>query len=132
MPARFEMTIRVQPSDIDELGHANNVRYLQWVQDVAVAHWNAAAPEADHTRLLWVVLRHEIDYRAPAFTGDDLALRTWVGTASRVRFERFTEVARVSDGVVLAQAKTMWCALDAVTRKPTAVSPEVRAVFSAS
>ena len=132
MPDPFEMTVRVQPSDIDELGHVNNVRYLQWVQDVAVAHWNAAAPEADRAHLLWVVLRHEIDYRAPAFAGDELVLRTLVGNASRVRFERFTEITRASDGAVLAQAKTMWCALDSVSRKPTSVSAEVRAVFSAT
>ena len=132
MPDHFEMTVRVQLSDIDELGHVNNVRYLQWVQDVAVAHWNAAAPEADRARLLWVVLRHEIDYRTPAFAGDALLLRTWVGTASRVRFERLTEIVRASDGAVLAQARTMWCAVDSVTRKPTSVSAEVRAVFSTS
>ena len=126
----FVLPVQVEQSDIDELGHVNNVRYLQWVQDVAVAHWNAAAPEADRTRLLWVVLRHEIDYRAPAFAGDELAVKTWVGTASRVRFERFTDIARSSDGAVLVQARTVWCAVDAATLKPTAVSREVREAFS--
>jgi acyl-CoA thioester hydrolase len=127
----FELRIWVEPSDIDELGHVNNVTYLRWVQDVAVAHWNAAAPTEDRERLMWVVLRHEIDYRAPAFAGEELTVRTWVGTASRVRFERFTEITRIADGAVLAQARTVWCALDAVTRRPTAVSTAVREAFSA-
>ena len=126
----FELRIWVEPSDIDELGHVNNVAYLRWVQDVAVAHWNAAIPEVDRARLLWVVLRHEIDYQAPAFAGEELTVRTWVGTASRVRFERFTEIVRISDGVALTKARTVWCALDPVTRRPTAVSPAVREAFS--
>ena len=128
----FELRIRVEESDIDELGHVNNVTYLRWVQDAAVAHWTAAAPAAERERLLWVVLRHEIDYRAPAFAGEELVVRTWVGTASRVRFERFTEMTRAVDGAVLAQARTMWCAVDSVTRRPTAVNAAVREVFSVS
>ena len=43
-PERFELRIQIQPDDIDELGHVNNVVYLRWVQDVATAHWRAAAP----------------------------------------------------------------------------------------
>ncbi len=44
---RFEIDIQVTPADIDRLGHVNNVVYLRWVQDAAVAHWRAAAPAAD-------------------------------------------------------------------------------------
>ena len=36
----FELPLKIQSSDIDELGHVNNVVYLAWVQDVAIAHWN--------------------------------------------------------------------------------------------
>jgi hypothetical protein len=67
---RFELPIGVQEADIDELGHVNNVTYVRWVQDAAVAHWTAAAPAAERARLLWIVLRHEIDYRQAAHLGD--------------------------------------------------------------
>ncbi len=130
MLPEYELEIRVERPDIDELGHVNNVTYLRWVQDVAVAHWNAAASPEDRAHVLWVVLRHEIDYRSPAFAGEELVARTWVGTASRVRFERFTEILRATDRTVLAQARTMWCAVDAVTRRPAAVSQRVREAFS--
>src|ERR1039457_1762017 len=53
-PAPFELTIPVEPADIDELGHVNNVAYLRWVQDVAVAHWRAIAAVEDQAKLLWV------------------------------------------------------------------------------
>ena len=84
----FELAIAVEPVDIDQLGHVNNVTDLRWVQEAAVAHWTAAAPAADQAKLLWVVVRHEIDYKQPAFLGDRIIARTWVGSASRIRFER--------------------------------------------
>ena len=93
----FELTILVEPADIDELGHVNNVAYLRWVQDVAVAHWRAAADVEDQAKLRWVVVRHEIDYKHPAHLGDGIVARTWVGIASRIRFERHTELLRASD-----------------------------------
>ncbi|MFB3777766.1 MAG: acyl-CoA thioesterase [Bryobacteraceae bacterium] len=130
MSEAFELAISIEPSDIDELGHVNNVTYLRWVQDVAVAHWRAVAPAEDQARLVWVVVRHEIDYRQPARPGDQVIARTWVGEASRVRFERHTELVRAGDRAVLAKARTLWCPLDARTGKPTAVSAEVRKRFS--
>jgi acyl-CoA thioester hydrolase len=126
----FELPIPIEPSDIDELGHVNNVTYVRWVQDVAAAHWKAASRAADQANLRWVVVRHEIDYRQAAYLGDGIIARTWVGTASRVRFERHTELLRASDRSVLARARTVWCPIDARTGKPTSVSAEVRAGFS--
>jgi acyl-CoA thioester hydrolase len=126
----FELTIEVQESDIDQLGHVNNVTYLRWVQDVAVAHWNAAAREDDKSRLRWVVLRHEIDYKHPAVAGDMLILRTWVGEARRLRFDRHTEILRAGDHRCMAKARTVWCPIDASTGRPVEVSSRVRASFS--
>jgi acyl-CoA thioester hydrolase len=126
----FEIEVAVTEPDIDQLGHVNNVQYLHWVQEVAEAHWRSAAPQLDQARTFWVVVRHEIDYKQPARIGDKLVVRTWVGSATRVRFERFTELLRASDRAVLAKARTLWCSVDAVTLRPAAVSDEVRKVFS--
>ncbi len=129
-PEVFELAISVQPDDIDQLGHVNNVTYVRWVQDAATAHWYAAAPPEDAAKLAWVVVRHEIDYKQPAFLGDTVLARTWVGTASRIVFERFTELVRAGDQAVLARARTLWCPVNARTGKPTSVSQEVRSRFS--
>jgi acyl-CoA thioester hydrolase len=80
--------------------------------------------------VFWIVLRHEIDYRQAAHLGDSIVARTWVGTATRLRFERHTEILRAQDGRVLARARTLWCPIDAGTRKPTMVTAEVRSRFS--
>jgi acyl-CoA thioester hydrolase len=127
---RFEIEIRIEPSDIDQVGHVNNVTYVRWVQDAAVAHWRAAAPAEEQARLIWVVIRHEIDYKHAAQPGDGIVARTWVGSATRARFERFTEIVRAADGRLLAASRTLWCPLDADTGRPTAVSAAVRAAFS--
>jgi acyl-CoA thioester hydrolase len=127
----FEIVLPVEPADLDQLGHVNNVTYVRWVQEAAVAHWRAVAPPADQAKVRWIVLRHEIDYLQQAFLGDGILARTWVGRASRVRFERFTELLRAGDRTLLAKARTMWCPIDAQKRRPVAVSAEVRARFSA-
>jgi acyl-CoA thioester hydrolase len=126
----FEMAISVLPSDIDQLGHVNNVTYLRWVQDVAIAHWQKEASPEDQKALGWVVARHEIDYKRPAFLKDSIIARTWVGTATEARFERHTELLRAEDRRLLAKAHTFWCPVNAKTGRPTRVSTEVRARFS--
>ena len=124
------MTVSVAPADIDEQNHVNNTVYLRWVQEVATAHWRALASDEAQQTIQWVVVRHEIDYKAAACLGDEIVLRTWVGAASRIKFERFTEILREIDNQLLAQARTTWVPVDAATGKPTRVPSEVRAQFS--
>jgi acyl-CoA thioester hydrolase len=124
------MPVKVQPADIDEQNHVNNTVYLRWVQDVATAHWRSLASAEAQSAIGWVVLRHEIDYRTPASLDDELIVRTWVGGASRLKFERFTEIRRKIDNEVLSQARTLWVPIDVRTGKPTRVSADVRARFS--
>ena len=126
----FEISVGVMPEDIDEQNHVNNTVYLRWVQEVATAHWQAIASSEAQGEIGWVVLRHEIDYKAPACPGDDVVLRTWVGKATRLTFERFTEILRRSDGQLLSKARTLWCPINAQTGRPGRVPLEVRKQFS--
>lgn len=126
----FEMTVAVLPNDIDRQNHVNNTVYLRWVQEVATAHWRAVVSTETRENIAWVVLRHEIDYKAPACPNDDVVLRTWVGKATRLTFERFTEILRRSDGQLLSKARTLWCPVNAQTGRPMRVPLEVRQQFS--
>jgi len=126
----FELPIAIADEDIDVLDHVNNVVYLRWVQDAAVAHWRHAATPEEQANLLWVVARHEIDYRRPARAGDAIVARTWVGTASRSGFDRHTEILRVGDRTLLARAKTVWVPIDPATGRPTVPDDGVRSRFS--
>lgn len=124
------MAATVQPGDIDGLNHVNNTVYLRWVQDVATAHWESLASPEAQAAIAWVVVRHEIDYKTAANLGDEILLRTWVGEASRLKFERFTEIRRKTDQQLLSQARTVWVPIDWKTGRPTRVPADVRARFS--
>lgn len=126
----FELARAVGPGDIDDLGHVNNVVYLRWVQEVAIAHWSTAATPEQQAEVAWVAARHEIDYKHPALPGDDIIARTWVGTAEAHRFERHTEIVRASDRRLLARARTIWCPITRDTGRLMRVSDDVRARFS--
>ncbi|MBL0743931.1 acyl-CoA thioesterase [Chryseolinea lacunae] len=123
----FPHTLLVSPADIDDMGHVNNVVYVRWVQDVAAAHWNALASEELKAKYAWVVLRHEVDYKRPAFLHDDVVGYTWVGEFHGARFERF--VTLKANGKMVAEAKTMWCLLDAKTLRPTRVTEEITSLL---
>jgi acyl-CoA thioester hydrolase len=128
----FDLHLAVQPGDIDQLGHVNNVVYLRWVQEVATAHWQAAAEPADLAALAWVVVRHEIDYLRPARPDDTILARTWVGAVVGRDFERHTEIRRARDSKLLARARTLWCPIDRATGRPAQPSPSVRDRFAVS
>ena len=123
----YELTLSVDAADLDERAHVNNVVYVRWVQDAAAAHWAVLAPQGARKETAWVALRHEVDYHSPAVLGDQITVRTWVGVAHGLSFERFTEIRRKTDGRLLASARTLWCPVDARTGKPHRVSAEVRA-----
>jgi acyl-CoA thioester hydrolase len=126
----YELRIAVAAEDIDQLGHVNNVVYLCWVQEIATAHWYATAMPEDQERLLWMVLRHEIDYKRSARLGDQVIARTWVGQATRRAFERHTEFRRGADSKLLAKALTLWCPVDRQSLQPTDVGASVRERFA--
>jgi acyl-CoA thioester hydrolase len=129
-PEPFEVRLRVGPADLDEQAHVNNVVYVKWVMDAAVAHWVALTSEEDRAAVGWVATRHEIDYLAPALLGDELLVRTRVGQASGLTFERHTEVRRAADGRPLARSRSLWCPVDPRTGRPRRVPPHLRVLFS--
>ena len=124
----FECEIEVKPEDIDELGHVNNVVYLRWVQQVASAHWKSKALNTVTDKYLWVVLRHEIDYFKPALLHDKIRALTWVSSMEGVKSVR--HVKFMANGSNLAQAKTVWCLLDATSMKPKRIGDDIKNIFS--
>jgi acyl-CoA thioester hydrolase len=125
----FELTLTAGPEHIDELGHVNNAVWVQWIQQVAVAHWDAVADAAHKEAYFWVVVRHEIDYLRAAHAGDRIRARTWVGEAPKgARFDRFVEFTG-ADGKTCVRARTHWAIIDKASGKPIRVPAEVVAPF---
>jgi len=126
MPAQsFRCDLHIGKEDIDTLGHVNNVVYLRWVQEAAQAHWNTLAGPAIRSQYLWIVLRHEIDYRSAAQQTDKPFALTWVGETDALRSIRHVEI-RAASGPLLAEARTTWCLIDPISQKPRRIPAEIR------
>ena len=120
---------KVTKEDLDDLDHVNNVVYVQWIQDIAKEHWEVRASERLKNDFIWVVIRHEIDYKKQAFLGDEILIETYVGETTFVTSERFVNIKNAKSGEVLVTAKSMWCLLDAHSKKPTKITEDLRTVF---
>ncbi len=127
----FTETFTVPAESIDENGHVNNVHYVQWMQDVAVRHYEfiGGVPLTQALGATWVVREHHIQYLSPAFLGDEIEVRTWVVDLRRVRSLRRYEFVRVSDGKTLVKGETDWVFVAAKSGRPLAVPPEVTGIF---
>lgn len=133
-PAVFVLPLEVGDDDIDMLGHASNIAYLRWVQDVAVAHSAAVGLDMEgYSQLgaVFVVRRHEIDYLRPVVRGEKLELRTWIDSASAAKCKRATEIVRPgAPEVVVARAMTTWGFVELATGRPTRIPDTVRIAFA--
>jgi acyl-CoA thioester hydrolase len=128
----FELDFVARPEHIDELGHVNNAVWVQWMEQVAVAHWRSVANPVHQDAYFWVVVRHEIDYLRPALEGDRIAARTWVGEAPMgAKFDRHVEFTG-NDGRVCVRSRTDWAIIDKAAGRPIRVPPEVVAPFMAA
>ena len=132
MPAIYEHHHVVAPDEIDELGHANNLAYLRWLQDAALAHSAAQGWPGKRYQSLglgWVVRSHEITYERSALAGDDVVVRTWVASFRKASSVRRYDVFRKSDGKRLATAATNWAFVDYATGLPARIPPEIIEAF---
>jgi acyl-CoA thioester hydrolase len=132
MPPVFEYHHTVGRDEIDVLGHANNVCYVRWMQDAAMAHSAAQGwpPEA-YQRLGsgWVVRSHTIEYLQPAQAGDRILVQTWVATFKRVTSRRRYRILRWGDALLLATAETNWAFVNYATGQPQRVPREIAWAF---
>jgi acyl-CoA thioester hydrolase len=119
--------IGIVADDIDFMGHVNNARYLTWVQDAVLAHWNSLAPPDAVAKYLWVALKHEITYRKPAFLDDQVIASVVLEKVQGARSFYETLIKRGED--VLAEVKSSWCCIDAETLRPARIAADIAAHF---
>lgn len=128
-PELYETTLIVEKSHLDKQNHVNNVQYVQWVQDIAEEHWEVRASQKQKSDFIWVVIRHEIDYKKEAVLGDKILLQTHVGDSTHVTSKRHVFIKNAETGALLAKAETTWCLLNAHNKKPVKISMDLIEVF---
>ena len=123
----FEKTIVVRQEHLDQLNHVNNVVWLQWVQDMAEAHWQSKTTTTIENGYFWVVLNHFIEYKRQAFLGNSLLAKTFVASYEGPRSERHVEF--YLDDKLCVKAKSSWCLISRASERPTRVPDEIVSLF---
>lgn len=123
----FSIKFQVTADAIDTLEHVNNAVYVQWMEVVATKHWAFLTEQNPLPAYVWVVMKHEIDYKNQAFLGDEITAKTWVGETKG--FTSIRHIEFYKGETLLVAAKTIWAMLDAITQKPTRIRENVLKVF---
>lgn len=129
-PSAYVHAFRVEASDIDELGHANNIVWVRWVNEAAIAHASALGFGAEGCRALgvvWVVRRHDLEYLLPAYDGQELEALTWPHTLRGATSLRRTLFRR--EGRVLARSETTWVLVDLKSGRPVRAPQAMLAAY---
>ena len=128
----FEKRIVVAHGDLDELEHVNNVRYVQWIQDISKEHWQMAASNEMQAGIIWVVKNHTIDYISAAVLGDEILIRTHIADTKGALSIRCVEMYNDKTNQLLVRSHTEWCLLNALSLKPIRISEAIKTVFSSA
>lgn len=132
MPAIYEYRLTVPDDAIDGQGHVNNLEYVRWMQEAAIAHSDAQGWTAERYRQSgagWVVRTHKIEYLQAAFAGDEVTVYTWVSDFRKIRSLRKYKIVRTTDETTLAIAETDWAFIGHDRRVPRRIPPEVAEAF---
>ena len=127
---RFEQLITVTEAHCDALKHVNNVVYVQWLQDIAAAHWNSKVPTDINASVVWMLRKWEIEYKAQAFPGDVLRIDTWTGAHSAVTWDRHFTITRVNDNQTILSATSVWILIDQPTGRPKRIDEAILNVLA--
>ena len=123
----FTLKITVSLEDIDTLHHVNNLVYVKWMDKIAIEHYAFLTKDNPLPQYVWVVTRHEIDYKDQATLGDKITVKTWVGETKGITSIRFMEFYK--GDLLLVKAKTTWVMLDSKTFKPVRIRENVLKVL---
>lgn len=126
---RFTRTFIAKSEHIDELGHVNNAVWVDWIQQIATAHWSAVAAPEHQAAYVWVVTRHEIDYRGNIGLGESVTAETFIpAPPTGARFDRRVDF-RDAAGKVIVSARTTWAMIDKATGRLARVRDEITEPF---
>jgi len=136
LPDPFTLEILVSEEDTDELGHANNVVYVRWLEDISWAHVKSLGMTwalHEETGKAMAITRTEIDYLASANPGDRLIMGTWLtGFDGRFRSARQFQLVRPADGKTLVRAVSTHACVDLKTQRPSRAPKEFADILKAA
>jgi acyl-CoA thioester hydrolase len=134
-PLFFSARWRVRSYELDQNGHVNNAVYLNWAEEIATEHAEAAGYGRDWSLARgggWLIRRSEVTHHRPAVYGDEVEVSVRVESVRGVRAVRRTWIRRAADGDLLAEVRTEWVWVRSSDGRPARVPPELVAMASAA
>ena len=129
MSNRHSLTFTAGPEHIDVMGHVNNAVWVQWMEAIATAHWESDGSPEHVAAYVWVVTRHEIDYRGNVGLGESVTAETFIPEGPKgARFDRCVEF-RNAAGKVIVSARSTWAMIEKASGRLSRVPAEVAAPF---
>ena len=122
---RVRCPVEVRFRDCDPMGHVNNAVYLTYLELARFAYWKAAEIERLAGEVSYIIARVEIDFRAPATTGQVLDVAIAVTGFGRTSFRMAYEI-RDEEGRLVATAKSVQVAYDYAAGKTVPLPDALR------
>jgi YbgC/YbaW family acyl-CoA thioester hydrolase len=124
--------LRVAEDEIDELGHVNNARFLEYLERGRMDWYNRCDPSLnDFTghSLGTVVVKIEINYRQECFSGAQLSVVTKAHSRGRTSYVLRQEIFNDEDGCV-SDAMVTSVVMDMKARATTSLPESLVQQFS--
>ncbi len=122
-----KIELRVEDSEIDELGHVNNARFLEYFERARMDWYNRCDPTLNDVggkHLGTVVVNIDVNYRQECFSGARLVIETRPGTRGRKSYVLHQAIFN-EDGTRACDAKVTSVVMDMRTRKTTPLPPSL-------
>ena len=125
----LEKEIIVSKNDLDELNHVNNIKYVNWILEIAKIHWRTLVSDETLGNYHWVLLEHQIKYLHPALLNDRIRIKTYVEETKEIKSSRIVNIYNKDTDKLLVTSRTIWCLISSKSGKPTRITKEIKEAF---
>ena len=125
----LEKEIIVSKNDLDELNHVNNIKYVNWILEIAKMHWGVLVSDETLRNYHWVLLEHQIKYLHPALLNDRIRIKTYVEETKEIKSSRIVNIYNKDTDKLLVTSRTIWCLISSKSGKPTRITNEIKEAF---
>lgn len=123
LPDPYVIDVVVSADDIDGYGHVNNAVFVTWMDRCAFAHADSVGIDADFCRRIdtgMAAIRHEIDYLASGYQGDEIAIGDWITiNDGKLRAQRRFQIIRKRDNQTLLRCTSNYVCTSLSRGRPT-------------
>lgn len=128
----FVHEIEVRFADLDALGHVNNAVFLTYFESARIAWWLHVTGRSGLDALDMILARAEIDYRAPVYWGERLAVGVRCASLGRTSFVLELRAVEAGSGRLVAEGRNVCVLYDYAAGRKRVLDEAMRARLRAA